>query len=147
VLDVAFSPDGRTLATGAPNGAILWNIATKLPIGAPLNTAAVQALAFSPDGTLLATASKDGMIRLYDAASHQQVGSILSAGSDAIQDLAFSPDGSLIATANGDGTVRIWGSVPTNDLLPRVCALAGGSLTKQQWNSDVPSVPYQKICP
>ena len=147
VNDVTFSPDGRTLATGAPNGAILWNIATKLPIGAPLNTTAVQALAFSPDGTLLATASKDGTIRLFDAASHQQVGSILSAGSDAIQDLAFSPDGSLIATANGDGTVRIWGSIPTNDLLSRVCALAGGSLTKQQWNSNVPSVPYQKICP
>jgi WD40 repeat protein len=147
VNDLAFSPDGSTLATAGSNGAILWNVATRGQIGTPLNAGAVQALAFSPDGTVLVTASQDGTIRLWDVASHEQVGSTLSVNSDSIGSIAFSPDGSLIATANGDNTVRIWGAVPTSDLLTRVCAVAGGSLTKQQWNSYVPSVPYQRTCP
>ena len=146
VYDVAFSPDGGTLATGAPDGVTLWNVATQRQIGAPLNATTVQAVAFSPDGELLATASKDGTIRLFDVASHEQVGSVLSTDSSAVQSIAFSPDGSLIATASEDGTVRIWDAVPTGDLLARVCALAGGSLTRQQWNSYVSSVGYEQSC-
>jgi WD40 repeat protein len=146
VYDVAFSPDGGTLATGAPDGVTLWNVATQRQIGAPLNATTVQAVAFSPDGELLATASKDGTIRLFDVASHEQVGSVLSTDSSTVQSIAFSPDGSLIATASEDGTVRIWDAVPTGDLLARVCALAGGSLTRQQWNSYVSSVGYEQSC-
>ena len=54
---MAFSPDGKTLAAGAADGTVrLWDMATRQPIGNPLNGhgGAVNSVAFSPDGKTLA---------------------------------------------------------------------------------------------
>jgi WD40 repeat protein len=72
VIAVAFSPDGRLLATAgndkAGGSAGLWNPATGQPVGGtlPIDTSGgVAGMAFSPDGSLLATADSDGTVQLW----------------------------------------------------------------------------------
>jgi WD40 repeat protein len=72
---VAFSPDGRTLATGGDDATIkLWNLAS-LQQTATLrgHTGPVDGLAFSRDGTLLASSSGDGTARLWRAPSLEDI--------------------------------------------------------------------------
>jgi hypothetical protein len=68
VSSVAFSPDGRTLATGSlDNTARLWEVATGKAIGVLRgHEQPVQSMAFSPDGRTLATGSEDNTARLWE---------------------------------------------------------------------------------
>jgi WD40 repeat protein len=66
----------------------------------------VNAVAFSPDGKILAAAYNDGTARLWDVATHHQIGMPLIAHGD-VAAVAFSPDGEILATADGDGA-RLW---------------------------------------
>jgi conflict system STAND superfamily ATPase/WD40 domain-containing protein len=112
VFGVAFSPDGRLLATPSDDDTVqLWDVATGQPHGQPLtgHDDAVFGVAFSPDGQLLATASQDSTVRLWDVATGQPHGDPLPEPTDnAVNGVAFSPDGRLLATANGDDTVQLW---------------------------------------
>ena len=113
VYGVAFSPDGRLLASADADGTVrLWNPVTGHAVGKPLPAdtgpnGGVNDVAFSPDGRLLASADADGTVRLWNPATGQSVGAPLRVGSPVIS-VAFSPDGELLASADDDGTVRLW---------------------------------------
>lgn len=106
---VAFSPDGRFLATGDRNNrTILWSARE----GAPVltlwgHTGQITGLAFSPDGTRLASTGSDYVLRLWETATGRPL-LALSAHTAWIDDLAFSPDGTRLVTGARNGQVRLW---------------------------------------
>ena len=143
---MAFSPDSKTLATVGNDGtARLWDVTTHTQIGVSLTIGSgVFTVAFSPDGKTLATVGNDGTVQLWDVAIHNLIGPLL--GSSEASAVAFSPDGKALATAGPDGT-QLWPISPPTNLLYAVCAIAGGSLTRQEWSTYIPSEPFQRVCP
>ena len=102
VSSVAFSPDGKTLATGDLDGmAKVWNLATGQQIRSlanghdlifPQRAQSIFSVAFSPDGKTLATGDDDGIAALWNPATRDEILS-LATGSIQVQSVAFSPDG------------------------------------------------------
>ncbi|HXA60297.1 MAG TPA: TIR domain-containing protein, partial [Streptosporangiaceae bacterium] len=138
VFGVAFSPDGRLLATASGDStARLWDPAT----GAHLHTLtghdrAVWGIAFSPDGRLLATASDDSTARLWDPATGEHLRT-LTGHHSWVRGVAFSPDGRLLATASHDRTARLWNPA-TGEHLRTLTGHAG-------WNCEVAFSPVGRL--
>jgi WD40 repeat protein len=109
VHGLAFSADGRTLASASSDKAIhLWEVATgKERQALSADQYSAGTVAFSPDGKTLASANADGLIRIWDVATGKVLGpheghqGIVSA-------VALSADGKTLVSAGSDGTVRTW---------------------------------------
>jgi WD40 repeat protein len=151
IVSMAFSPDGRLLATLASNGTVqLWDTAdlmkprgiSELPT---ITTGQVSSVAFSPDGDLV-TGGANGNIQLWnvaDPAHPQAIGQPLD-GTTPITSMSFSPDGTL-GTGTTSGETLLW-NLNVTHAIQRICATTQGSLTAQQWHQSIPQLPYQSPC-
>ena len=137
LLDLAFSPDSRILATSGTDRTVrLWDVGTHEQLGATMtgHRGQVRSVAFAPDGRTLASGSTDQTVRVWDALTHQQVGAALR-HTDDVNAVAFSPDGRTLAAAGDDRVVRLW-DVRTHR--QRGAALRGdtAAVTSMSFNED-----------
>ena len=134
ILAVAFSPDGRWLASGTTEGDIrMWDVATgeALTVFAEpteqKNLGHISAVAFSPDRALLA-AGTPSQLHLWDVRTGHKIFSVSTVHKrgwrihhDYPRPLVFSPDGAIFLSGHGSGTIQLW-DAKTGD---KVAALDG----------------------
>ncbi|MFL5698717.1 MAG: trypsin-like peptidase domain-containing protein, partial [Ktedonobacteraceae bacterium] len=153
VWSVAWSPDGKRLASGSEDKTLrVWDASS----GQPLlickgHTDKVLSVAWSPDGKRLASGSEDWTLRVWDASSGQTLHTYES-DTGTVRSVAWSPDGKRLASANAGGTVQVWDASSGRILLTfkghtdfvvsvawspdgKWLASAGGDKTVQVWDA------------
>ncbi|WP_131822417.1 WD40 repeat domain-containing protein, partial [Mycobacteroides saopaulense] len=162
IYALAFSPDGRLLASGGLNtnsGVFqetisIWDAQSHQLVGEPLtgHNASVKTLDFSSDGRLLASgsgaATKFAEIRIWDVASRQQLGEPLNfddSKSNSEFIVAFSTDATSIFASQRKSVWRWPGPARWPDLL---CDKLSANMSRKQWKQWVsPDIDYVVGCP
>lgn len=114
---LAFSPDGRLMATGfLYEGIKIWETDSALKVRALKgHTSRVNALAFSPNNGWLASGSRDHTVRLWDIDAGRELRALDQHQSE-VRAVAFSPDGEWLASGGNDRRLRLWRAVTGNEV-------------------------------
>ena len=112
IVDIAFSPDGKTIAAAAYDPNIyLWDVDTGERQPFPYtHTRSIITLAFSPDGKLLVTADRDGIMKIYDV-NGKKLLRLFDIGNSPVENLEFIMDGKILVSVC-DGVITLWDMTP-----------------------------------
>jgi WD40 repeat protein len=115
VNSVAFSPDGKLLASGGDDQIVkIWDVSTGQEAADSFrgHTGYVMSVAFSPDGKLLASGGKDETVRVWDVEKGLKYTDplmyTLRGHTNWVYSVAFSSNSRLVASAGFDNAVRVW---------------------------------------
>ena len=117
-LNLAFSPDGRFLASGGEEYTVkIWDVEKG---GEPVTILRghkedIYAVAFSPDGRWLASAGEDTTVRVLDCRAGYALARIFRGHNGLVNSLAFSPDSQQLFSGSNDYTVKVWNMTQLND--------------------------------
>ena len=112
---VAFSPNGKTIASTAGRTIILWDIVTKQELVRMESENIIDTLSISHDGALVAGAGSDGLVKVWEANIGELKNTFRHAGR--VNSIAFSPTENILASGGGDKTVKLWNAITGTEIL------------------------------
>jgi len=107
-IGIAFSPDGRYLATASSGPLKIWDSATGNELRTlPLSDLKAASVAFSLDGKRIAVGMAYGAASVWDVANGTKLFDLVG-HTGTVSDITFSSDGTRIATSGTDNTAKVW---------------------------------------
>lgn len=156
VSALAFSPDGRSLATGSVDQTIqFWDVSAQTPIGAPMKAHYnwVRSVAYSPDGRRLVSGAgdadtSDGALILWDTETRRPLGEPIRGHTSGVLSVAYSPDGSHIASGSvADGILLRRAPMTITQWVQHACKIVNRNFTELEWSEYMGTRQYRKVCP
>jgi WD40 repeat protein len=151
VTAVAFSGDGRWLATGSEDSTVHLRELRPGSEGAPPIVlrgaeATILALRFSPDSRRLLATGQDNLARAWYVEEPQEPPVLLAGHKTEVDVVEVSPDGRWVVTGGDDDEARLW-RLDTRHLVEVACRVAGRNLTPDEWAEYLPSRNPAATCP
>ncbi|HEV8058639.1 MAG TPA: c-type cytochrome domain-containing protein, partial [Gemmataceae bacterium] len=137
ILDIAFSPDGRILATTGYDRLIkLWDVDTcRLLRTLKDHSDAVYSLAFDPTGQLLASAGADRAVKVWNVQTGVRLYT-LSDSTDWVYAVAWRPDGKQLAAGGVDKSIRTWDVSSAGGKLAHSVFAHEGPISRLRYTAD-----------
>ena len=111
---VAFSPNGKTIATGVETRIRIWDVETEQELIRMESEDFINTISFSHDGALIAVAGRDGLVKVWEVNTGQLINTFRH---DAyVKSIAFSPTENILASGGGDTTVKLWNAITGTEI-------------------------------